>query len=73
MKWKSKITRADFEANATRKRQVFAFLPTYINGYIYWLSYYEVLEFNKIEAVTVWVDGEKLTFKISNWVELSRR
>lgn len=73
MKWKAKVTKADYEANVTRKRQVFALRPTYVNGYIYWFKWYEILEYNKVEAVTVLVDGEKLTFKVSQWVEISRR
>lgn len=73
MKWKAKTTRADFEANATRRKQVFAWFPTYVNGFIYWLRFYEVLEYNKVEIINVIINGDKVAFKKSDWVEISRR
>ena len=73
MNWKAKTSKAHFEPNSTRIRRVFAFKPTYVNGTIVWLSFFDILEYYKVEFVQVDLKGEKTTFKIGNWVELDRK
>jgi hypothetical protein len=73
MKWKALKTKVDYEAGSTRKRQIFAWLPTYVNGYIKWLSFYEVLEFYEVRIINTRVDNQDLSFKVTKWIEISRR
>lgn len=77
MIWKAKYTRADYANGTTRLKRVFAFLPTYIDGNIVWLSTYEVLQVYVISKVLAVLDptkpNEATEFKTSSWINVSKR
>lgn len=73
MKWKAKYTKVDYPNLATRVKRVFAWKPTYIAGLIVWLQYYEVLQVYEIKEFIVEIDGEKVYFSKSDWIDLSKR
>lgn len=73
MRWKASVTKANYETGATRTRRVFALKPTYVNGEIVFLGFFEILEMYEVKIVQALVDGVLTSFKIAQWVEISRR
>lgn len=73
MKWQARYTKADYEPGTTRLKRVFAWLPTYIGGIMVWLETYEVLQGYIAQDYPVKIDGEGTAFRVSRWVDLSKR
>lgn len=73
MKWKAKYTKTDYSNGSTRLKRVFAFLPAYVNGFIVWLSTYEILQAYIIEEFTITIEGKETLFANGKWKNLSKR
>jgi len=77
MVWKAKYTRANYANGTTRLKRVFAFLPTYVNGNIVWLSTYEVLQVYVVTEILAALNADKpneaTKFINGKWVDASKR
>lgn len=69
MVWRAKISRPLYADKTLKTRLKFAWLPTYIEGYIVWLSSYEVLQMFVIKLYPI-SDGK--AFQTSEWVSVSK-
>jgi hypothetical protein len=73
MKRPAKYITPDPESGTTRLKRVFAWRRTEIDGIVVWLEHFEVLEGFITFDYKVMVDGEIKLFKVSRWMELSKR
>jgi hypothetical protein len=73
MKWPAKHTRIEPLAGTTRINNRFAWLPTYINGFIVWLSWFEALQVYRITEEKVTIDDKTVTFLPGKWVNITKR
>jgi len=73
MKWLAKHTKTDYSNGATRLKRFFSWLPIYISGKMIWLEMYEVLQVYEIKTYAVIIEDKEVVFKVSNWVNLSKR
>jgi hypothetical protein len=77
MIWKAKYTHAKYANGTTRLKRVFAFLPTYIDGNIIWLSTYEILQAYVIQTTLAMLDlnepNKATKFESGSWIDISKR
>jgi hypothetical protein len=77
MVWKAKYTKANYANGTTRLKRVFAFLPTYVDGNIVWLSTFEILQVYVVKEVLAALNVEKpneaTKFLTGQWVDASKR
>jgi hypothetical protein len=73
MKWNARHTEPEIKEGSTRLVRRFAWLPEYVAGQMVWLEDYEILQGWVNFTYTVELDGEKKTFVVSKWIELSKR
>jgi hypothetical protein len=66
-------TKPDYAPGATRLKRVFAFKPTYVAGYIVWLSFYEVLQGYIEQQYRLRVEGAEKGFVVGEWKDISKR
>lgn len=73
MVWKAKETRIDYPQGTNKLRRKRAWLPTYIDGNIVWLSLYEVLMIYVVTAYSTKINGNDAAFGVGKWIEVSKR
>jgi len=77
MIWKAKYTKTDYAHGTTRLKRVFAWRPTYVDGDVVWLEFYEVLQVYEILRFALRLDPAKPTemteFLVGKWVDVSKR
>lgn len=73
MKKPASLTIVEPANGSTRLKRKFAWLPTYVNGYMVWLEYYEILQAYIIEDLKVIDAGEDKFFRVGEWKDISKR
>ena len=69
----ARYTQPVYTPGTTRLKRVFAFLPTYVAGYIVWLSFYEILQGYIEQQYKLRVDGTDKGFVVGEWKDISKR
>lgn len=73
MKRLASLTKVEPADGSTRLRRKFAWFPTYVNGYIVWLEFFEILEAFLVQDVKVKDDGTDKFFRVGEWKKISNR
>lgn len=73
MRWLGRYTKAETTPGTTRLKRVFAFVPTYVMGYIVWLGYYEILQGYIEQQYKLKVEGQDKAFVVGEWKDISKR
>lgn len=73
MRWLARHTITDYPQGATRLHRRFAWLPVYISGSRVWLEFFEILQMYNVLTYTAKVDDTDVSFRVGNWINLSKR
>ncbi len=65
-------TESKTEPNSTRLKRVFAWIPTYVNGFTVWLEHYEVLQAYIVLPYKLKVNGEDKAFLVGAWTDIDK-